>query len=82
VGADGGYSSRAKGAKISAFKRAAESKLIGGEAAAEAIRLDPRPSHEVAPEHGISSSMVRKIRRGESWMPLHNSPFAGLGART
>lgn len=82
VGADGGYSSRAKGAKIAAHKRAAEAKLIGGESAAEAIRLDPRPSHEVAPEHGISPSMVRKIRRGDAWKPLHNNPFAGLGART
>ena len=81
VGADGGYSSRAKGAKISASKRATEAKLIGGEAAAEAIRLDPRPSHEVAPEHGISPSMVRKIRRCDAWKPLHNNPFSGLGAR-
>lgn len=81
VGADGGYSSRTKGAKISAYKRSTEAKLIGGQEAAEAIRLDPRPSHEVAPDHGISPSMVRKIRRGVAWKPLQNSPFSGLGAR-
>lgn len=81
TGADGGYSTRAKGAKISIRQREKPAKLPGGQAAADAIRCDPRPSHEVAPEHNISASMVRKIRRGVAWKPLQPSPFAGLGAR-
>jgi hypothetical protein len=80
TGAAGGYSSRAKGAKIAQHKRENAAKLQGGQVAADAIRCDSRPSHEVAPEHGISASMVRRIRQGLSWKPL-NSPFAGLGAR-
>lgn len=48
---------------------------------AESIRSDPRPSHKVAPEHGMSPSMVRKIRRNEAWKP-YGSPVIGLGART
>ncbi len=78
--AAGGYSSLAKGAKIAQHKRETAAKLQGGQAAADAIRCDSRPSHEVATEHGISASMVRKIRQGLAWKPLA-SPFAGLGAR-
>lgn len=81
TGASGGYSTRAKGAKISAKQRANKAKLHGGQEAADAIRLDPRPSHLVAADRNISPSMVRKIRRGLAWKPLQASPFSGLGAR-
>lgn len=81
TGAAGGYSTPTKAAKISVSKRSANAKLVGGQDAAESIRQDPRPSHAVAIDHGISPSMVRKIRRGCAWKPLVASPFAGLGAR-
>lgn len=78
--AAGGYSAKTKGMRI-AISRRKQCKLIGGEQSAQAIRADPRPSHIVAPEYGVSASMIRNIRRGHSWVP-HTNPFAGLGARS
>jgi len=40
---------------------------LGGMEAARLIRLDGRRSADVAKDYGISESMVRKIRTGESW---------------
>jgi hypothetical protein len=80
TGRAGGYSTKAKGMRISMEKRK-DSKLVGGQVAADEIRSDPRPSHEVAPEYGVSPSMVRRIRGGKAWQPIA-SPFAGLGARS
>lgn len=44
------------------------------------IRLDPRPSREVAQQYGCSHDLVNKIRAGRSYKPLHAgaSPFSGL----
>lgn len=79
TGADGGYSSHAKGLRISISHRKT-AKLEGGEESATAIRMDSRASHVVGPDYGISASMVRKIRRGVAWKTIQ-SPFSGLGAR-
>jgi hypothetical protein len=80
TGAEGKYSTRAKGIRISMDIRK-KAKLQGGQQAADSIRLDPRPSHVVCLEYGVSPSMVRKIRRGLAWNPI-SSPWGGLGART
>lgn len=47
---------------------------------AQAIRLDPRPSREVAAEYGCSKDLVNKIRSGKSYKPLTaaSNPFTGL----
>lgn len=44
------------------------------------IRLDPRPSRQVAAQYGCSHDLVNKIRRGQRYKPLHAAanPFSGL----
>jgi hypothetical protein len=44
---------------------------------AAAIRVDTRPTGQVADEYGIDRSMVWKIRTGRAWLDTA-SPFAGL----
>lgn len=34
---------------------------------ARAIRADPRPAHEIAPEYAVSKSLVRGIKKGTHW---------------
>lgn len=34
---------------------------------ARAIRSDPRPAHQIAPEYGISKSLVWGIKKGTNW---------------
>lgn len=76
TGAAGGYSTREKSLRLSIARRKT-AKLEGKEDAANRIRTDPRPSALVAPEYGISPSMVRKIRRNAAWRDI-STPFAGL----
>jgi len=67
-------------AKLQASARARGVTKVGGEAEAEAIRLDPRSCAAVAQEYGISKSLVSKIKRGDAWRPVSAAanPWAGL----
>lgn len=77
AGAKGNYSHPTKGMRISMARRK-DSKL--NDQRVRDIRDSTDPSHIEAAKHGISPSMVRRVRAGDRWRD-HASPFAGLGAR-
>ncbi len=77
AGAKGNYSHPTKGMRISLARRKV-SKL--NEQRVREIRASTDPSHIEAVKHGVSPSMVRRIRAQDRWREIGN-PFQGLGAR-
>lgn len=47
-----------------------------------AIHQDSRCYREIAADHGISKSLVGKVKRGKAWEDVYKqiNPFSGLGA--
>lgn len=77
TGAKGKYSTPSKGIRLAIARR--QGAKIDMETV-KAIRASQDASHVEAAKHGISSSMVRRIRSHQKWRD-YSSPFAGLGAR-
>lgn len=77
AGAAGKYSTPSKAMRIAITKRRGAKIDIQ---TARAIRASEDPSESEAEKHGISPSMVRRIRNNEKWRE-YDSPFQGLGAR-
>jgi hypothetical protein len=77
AGAAGKYSTPTKAIRLALAKR--RSAKIDMETARE-IRESSEASEVEAAKHGISPSMVRRIRANQKWRD-YSSPFAGLGAR-
>lgn len=67
--------SDAQGGRGSRGESSSCSKLT--EAQALEIRKDPRPSREIAAEHGVSADHVRRIQRGLYWGWLSDAETVG-----
>lgn len=77
-------STRTKGRKQTVVHRAAMAKALRAKSkisgVIDEIRNSDLSQTEEAKRHGISQSMVSKIKLGKSWQD-YSSPFAGLGGR-